>query len=331
MDSLTFLQGVTKGEPQPVYVLYGPEQFLKRQVLLALRTRILGPEDEAGLSRHDGDKATYAAIHDELQTLPFLSPRRLVVVDRADSFVTRERARLEKYVAAPSAVGVLVLDVQSWAATTRLAKLLADKGAIECKTPSMQQLPKWCLEWCAAQHGKPLTAAAARLLVDLVGPDMGLLDQEMAKLAVYAGTASRIDSPDVDQLVGQNRVEKTWEIFDMIGAGQTGEALTRLNRLLEQGEDPIRLLGAFSMQLRRLAQVARLNGQGVGLEAALEQAGVPVWGRKGMIQQLRHLGHRRLDQVYDWLVETDLAMKTTDHLPPPTLLERLVVQLARGR
>jgi DNA polymerase-3 subunit delta len=339
MDSLTFLQGAAKAKPRPIYVLHGDEHFLKRRVVAALRTLILGPDDDGfGLSNRDGEKASWAEIHDELETLPFLSSRRLVVIERADvvidraePFVTRERPRLEKYFAEPSKTGVLVLDMRSWPANTKLAKLLPDPAVIVCKTPAAHKLPEWCVSWCAAQHGKPLSAPAARLLVDLVGGDMGLLDQEMAKLAIYAGSNSRIDTADVDQLVGQNRMENTWKIFDLIGTGQTGAALTLLDRLLDKGEEPLRLLGAFSMQLRRLAQAARLHSQGESVPDALEHAGVPPFGRKSAEQQLRHLGRRRLDLIYDWLLETDLGLKGSSHLPPRTLLERLVVQLARKR
>ena len=332
MDSLTFLQGAAKAKPRPIYVLHGDEHFLKRRVLAALRSLVLGPDDDGfGLTTRDGDKANWAEIHDELETLPFLSSRRLVILDRADPFVTRERPRLEKYFAEPSKTGVLVLDVQSWPANTKLAKLLPEAATIVCKAPDARKLPEWCVEWCAAQHGKPLAVPAARMLVDLVGADMGLLDQEMAKLAIYAGSNSRIDAADVDQLVGQSRAENTWKIFDLIGAGQAGAALTLLDRLFDQGEEPLRLLGAFSMQLRRLAQVARLHSQGQSLSDALEQAGVPPFGRRSAEQQVRHLGRRRLDQIYDWLLETDLGLKGSSQLPPRTLLEKLVVQLARGR
>ncbi len=332
MDSLTFLEGAAKAKPRPIYVLHGDEHFLKRRVLAALCTMVLGPEDDGfGFSNRDGDKVNWAEIRDELETLPFLSARRLVVIDRAEPFVTRERPRLEKYFAEPSQTGVLVLEVQSWPSNTKLAKLLPEPATIVCKAPDSRKLPEWCAEWCAAQHGKPLAGSAARMLVDLVGADMGLLDQEMAKLAIYAGSNSRIDAADVDQLVGQSRAENTWKIFDLIGAGQIGEALTLLDRLLDQGDEPLRLLGAFSMQLRRLAQAARLTGQGQSLLDALEQAGVPPFGRKNAEQQLRHLGRRRLDRLYDWLLETDLGLKGSSQLPPRTLLERLVVQLARGR
>jgi DNA polymerase-3 subunit delta len=337
MDSLTFLDKVGKARVQPVYAVHGEEAFLRRRVLLALRALVLGADEGGfGLALHAGDKAAYADVHDDLQTLPFLSPRRLVVVENADPFVTRERPKLEKYVAehaaektAPS--GVLVLELLSLPATTRLAKLLGESMAVACKTPPVQRLPEWCVGWCAEQNGKTLAVPAARLLVDLVGPDMGLLDQELAKLAAYAGGASRIEAADVDRLVGSSRAENTWKIFDLIGTGQAGAALTLLNRLLDQGEDPLRLLGAFGWQLRRLAQAARLHAQGVPLGDALEQAGVHAHRRREAEQQMRHLGRRRLDSLYDWLLQTDFGLKGASPLPPRTQLERLVVQLARGR
>jgi DNA polymerase-3 subunit delta len=330
MDSRTFLQRAARAKPEPVYVVHGDEHFLKRHVLAALSKVVLGSDtSDFGLATFSGDKATFAAVYGELTTLPFLGSRRLVVVEGADPFVTRERPKLEKYVGEPAVTGVLVLEVQSWPATTRLAKMLPDGACISCKAPTGKQLPDWCVAWCAQGHGKQLAAAAATLLVDLVGGDMGLLDQELAKLSVYAGAAERIEVADVDRLVGNSRAENTWKVFDLIGAGQTAAALTLLDRLLTQGEDPMRLLGAFSMQLRRLAQAARLFAQKAALSDALEQAGVPPFARRGAEQQLRHLGRRRLDRVFDWLVQTDLGMKGSSQLPPRTLLERLIVQLAR--
>ena len=330
MDSLVFLQEPDKHKLQPVYVLHGDEEFLKRQVLAALRAVVLESADNTfGLSNYPGDKATFAEVHDELQTLPFAGPRRLVVVDNSDPFVTKFRPLLEKYVAAPAANGVLVLDVKTWPATTRLAKMVPNDSTIVCKAPPAYKLSEWCVGWSASQYGKQLAVAAARLLVDLVGAEMGQLDQELKKLAIYVGTAKRIDNADVDKLVGSSRAENMWKIFDAIGSGQSGQALDILERLLDQGEEPIRILGAFSMQLRRLAQVARLSQQGKPLSLAMDQAGVPPFALKGTEQQLRHLGRRRLDQLYDWLIETDLGLKGSSQLPPRTLLERLVIQLAR--
>jgi DNA polymerase-3 subunit delta len=338
MECLTFLDRGDKLKPQPVYVLHGDEPFLKRQAQLRLRKLLLGPdEDGLGVCSFDGDKAAWPAVVEELQTLPFLVPRRLVVVEGADPFVSRERARLEKYfaevAARPQVKGTLVLDVNTWQATTKLAKATPDAWTITCKAPASHNLPQWCVAWCQDEHGKHMTAQAARLLVDLVGPEMGLLDMEMQKLAAYVGEGKSIGNHDVDALVGRSRLENTWRIFDLIGGGRSGEALGFLERLFDQGEEPMKLLGAFSLQLRRLAQTARLSAQGVSLHEALTRAGVPNFpaARQGAEQQMRHLGRRRLDQLYDWLLAADSGLKGGSQLPPRVVLERLVVRLARAK
>jgi DNA polymerase-3 subunit delta len=329
MDSLAFLQRTPAGPPQPIYVLHGDEDFLKRQVLAAVRQRLLGDDpDSMGFSTLAGETATFAGVHDDLETLPFLSARRLVVVEQADPFVTKYRAALEGYLAKPAAHGTLVLEVKFWPATTRLYKLVDPNAAIACKAPSADKLSAWSVQWASRQHGKALTPEAASMLVDLVGQHLGMLDQELAKLAAYVGDAKQIDVEAVDCVVGHSREEQIFKIFSAIGANQPGEALAILGRVFDQGDDPLRILGAFSWQLRQLAQAARLSAMGQPLNAALQQAGVKPFALKGAEQQLRQLGRERANRLYDWLLEADLGLKGSSQLAPRTILERLVVRLA---
>ncbi len=337
MDSRAFLEKATNSpgslakKLQSVYVLYNDEDFLKRQVVAALRKLVFEANDnEFGLSTHAGDKADFAAVRDELETVPFLSPRRMVVVENADPFVTRYRAALEKYLNQPPAFGILVLDVKSWPSNTKLYKMVDSAGAISCKAPPAYKLPDWCMAWARSHHGKELPLAAARLLVDLVGPEMGILDQELIKLAIYVDTAPKIQSADVDKLVGSGRVQKTFKIFDAIGAGRPGEALIILDRLFDQGEDALAILAALGWQLRRLAKVAGLSRQGIPLYAAMERAGVQAFAQQGIERQLQYLGREGAGRLYDWLLDADVGLKGGSQLPERTLLERLVVQLARG-
>src|SRR5262249_44143061 len=152
--------------------------------------------------------------------------------------------------------------------------LLDGPASISCKALTGPKLAEWCRRWASSHHGKTITPATAGLLVDLVGAEMGLLDQELAKLAVYVGDAAKIEAEDVDRLVGNNRAENTWLIFDLIGQANGPGALALLDRLLGQGEKPIALLGAFGWQLRKLAQGARLAGQGVPVAQALSRVGL---------------------------------------------------------
>lgn len=329
MDVLAFLSK-PPAHPGPLYVLHGDETFLKRQALKTIRLKALGPDaDEQGVSTYPGDKVTFAEVFDELDTVPFFYPRRLVVIENADPFVTRCRSDLEKKVGALPKTGTLVLDVKTWAANTRLAKLVENSATLVCKAPPSYKLPQWCGDWAAAQYKKQLPAPAAALLVDLVGTEMGQLDQELLKLSVYVGDKAKIETADVDRLVGNSRAENTWKIFDAIAAGNVPEAMIILHRLFDQGEEPLRILGAFSMQLRRLAQAARLTAEGKSLAAALEQVGVPPFGVKSAEQQMRHLGRRRLAKLYDWLLEMNLDLRGGSPLPERTLFERFLLKLAR--
>jgi DNA polymerase III subunit delta len=330
MDSLDFLEQAGRGKPQAVYVIPGDEDFLKRQVIAALRKWLLGEGDtEFAFSALPGDRASWSAVRSELETLPFLSERRLIVIDQADPFVTQHRAELEKYLAAPARTGVLALEVKTWPANTRLAKLVNSDATIICKTPPANRLPEWCARWCEAQYGSTIAAPAAQLLVEFIGQEMGLLDQELAKLSTYVGVGKKIDSAAVDRLVGNSREQEVWGIFDAIAAGNSGAALAILDRLFEQANNPHALLGAFSYTLRQLAKASRLSALGRPLGAALTEAGVPPFKQRIAEQQMRYLGRRRLGRLFDDLLEIDMGFKGSSQLTERTQLERLVVRLAQ--
>src|SRR5579859_4403936 len=146
MDAQKFIDALPKSKPRPVYVLFGDEDFLKRIARAALEPLLLEEADPAfALSSYSGDTADWSTIRSELATLPFLSPRRVVVIEQADKFVTEHRSDLEKYVAAPSN-GVLILDVRTWASNTKLAKAVPDAATVACKSLPPGQLPRWCVQ-----------------------------------------------------------------------------------------------------------------------------------------------------------------------------------------
>lgn len=332
MDALQFLGKSAKVKRQPVYALSGDEDFLKRLVREAIIASILGEVDPSFcVSSFPGDKLDISTVRNDLDTIPFLSPVRIVVVEQADTFVTAHREALERYLQKPSSVGVLILDVKTFPETTKLAKALPDTAKLVCKSPPPYKLPDWCRDWCTTRHGKTLTPDAAEMLVELVGPQMGLLDQELGKLAVAAGTKPTIDAADVDALVGRSRGANVFHILDAIGAGNAAGAIKLLEDLFADGEDAFAILGPLTSQLRKLAAVNRQVASGQPLGPAMDAAGVPKWpqARQSTEKQLRHLGRRRLDKLTDWLTEIHMGIRGDNPLSPRLQVERLVVRLAR--
>jgi DNA polymerase-3 subunit delta len=334
MDALPFLSAASP-KRQSVYALAGDEDFLKRLARERIIALTLGDADpEFAVSVFAGEKLDFSTVRNELDTRPFLAPYRVVVVENADPFVTEHRHALEQYAAKPSPVGVLVLDVKTFPETTKLAKALPDAAKIACKAPPPYKLAPWCVEWAKTQYKKKLAPDAAELLVELVGSGMGLLDQELAKLAVAVGAKPAIAAEDVEKFVGRSKAADVFRILDAVGDGKPGEALSILEDLFAEGEDPMAILGPLTAQLRKLAMVWRLHGrEKQALGPAMDAAGVPRWpkARESTERQLKHLGGRRLEKLIEWLAEVNLGLKGGNALPERVQVERLVVMLARPR
>jgi DNA polymerase-3 subunit delta len=200
---------------------------------------------------------------------------------------------------------VLVLEVKTFPETTKLAKALPDAAKVSCKAPAAYKLPAWCVEWAKSHHKKKLASDAAELLVELVGSGMGLLDQELGKLASAVGANPAVTAEDVQRYVGRSKAADVFRIMDAVGDGKPGEALSILEDLFAEGEDPMAVLGPLTAQLRKLAAVGRLTAEGLPLGEAMNVAKVPGWdkARISFERQLKHLGRRRLEKLTEWLTD----------------------------
>ncbi len=336
LHAVDYLAQPQKYPAQPVCVVFGDDAFLRRQSLLKLRGAALeGDEADFSLTVFDGTKAELRDVLDELATVAMFGGKRLIVVEDAEDFISRHRAALEDYIARPSRSGVLALETASWPSNTRLFKAVAAAGlAIDCNVPPAAQLARWLGGWCKQAHGVELPLAAAEMIVETIGPELGLIDQELAKLAPMAGSEGKITPEMVGRMVGGWRAKTTWEMLDAALDGQTAAAMLQLDRLLVSGENPIGLLAQVSASLRRLAAATRLilqaeaAGRRIALRQALEEAGIRAFVLQKAERQLRRLGRQRGGQLYQWLLEADLDLKGDSTIPPRHILERLVLRLA---
>ena len=338
--ALDYLAKPEKHDATPVCVVFGDEAFLKRAAIQALVTAALGNDDESdlSLSRVSGDVAELRDVRDELATVAmFGGNRRVVLVESADPFVTRFRGELEDYAAQPISTGVLLLEVNTWPKNTRLYKALERSGLqIDCKQPTEARLLRWLDERAKREHRAQLEPAAAETLLEMIGPEMGLLDQELAKSALAAGPDTPITAEMVRQMSGSWRAQTTWVMLDLALDGKTAEALRELQRLLASGEHPIAILAQIGASLRRFAaatrrfQEAEQSGRRASLRGALEAAGCKPFVLAKSEAQLRRLGRRRGGRLYRWLLEADLAMKGISSSPDRArlVLEQLIVRVS---
>lgn len=350
-NTITALQFLTSpGEHRlgPICAVVGDDAFLRHEVRLSLaRSLGSGDEPELAVQTCDGRSARWRDIVDLLSERSLFGDScRTVIVEDADALVKEYREKIEAYVEEPVRDALLVLEVSTWPANTRLAKAVAQCGVtIRCQVPPkgrertefVKQLKDWLMHVAQQQFEVDLQRPAVDLLLDLLPTEVGILYQEVAKLSLLVDGQQGITADLVREHVGGWRTRKTWDMIDAAAEGRAADALAQLDRLLSAGEEPHALLPQMASTFRRFAAAARAYEQAeqrrqpMSLRAALEQSGVLPFKLAAAETQLRQIGRPRARQLYRWLLAADLALKghnsTKDRARRE--LETLVVRLSR--
>jgi DNA polymerase-3 subunit delta len=333
MNALQWLREPGEQPVRPVCVIHGDDPYLIRESVNKVASRLFPAEEsDAAVTRFPGGSTPLSSVLDELHTLPFFSSRRMVIVEDADTFVTKYRRELEAYVQKPSASATLVVQVKQFPTSTTLYSLVDQNGlVITCTTPRDSELATWLVHLARTRFDARLDPESARLVVDLVGPEAGVLATEVEKLAVYAGESRKIEHDDVVKLVGAGRVETIWKTLDAATLGQAKAALEDLDTLLSSGEYPVPVLAAMSVNLLKIHHAGRLRATRVEHEEACRAAGLPSFAFEKTRKQHAHLGPRRVDQLPEMLLKADLDLKGGSMLDARIVLEMLLVRLAAPR
>lgn len=326
-------------EAKPIYVIMGEDVFLRAESIMAIERLVFADDpDKMGLTKKSGDSANLADVMDELATQSFFSPKRMIVLDPADAFITKHRGELEKYAAKPCLGSVLVLATKLFPSNTNLFKVV-DKSkpgglVIDARPPKPAEMVGW-VQGRAALHDTKIERDAAVLLTELIGPEPGLLDQEIEKLAVatHDGKKSHIRREDVARYVHSGQADSIWAVIEKAATGNAAEALADLDALLSSGENAVGLLAAMAVSLRKLHHAGLLRQRKMPADAAFHEAGFPAWPKAieaGMAQH-KHLGPRRVTDLPNMLAQADLELKGWSELKPQAVMERLMVRLALPR
>lgn len=305
--------------------------------------------DQGDMTQFDGDAVKWTDLRDDLATASLFDfgEKRTIIVRTADKFVSDHRSDLEAFTANPSSASRLILELESLTSTTRLYKAIDKDHLLVVCTATVDKKTgvtaagrrQFLTNYVAGRHQTKITAGAADLLIDLLGEEIGMLDTEIAKLALYRDPGATIDEALVGEVVSGWQGQTVWQITDAIASGDAAEALRQLDKLMSGGQRPIALLPQIAFSLRRLGMATAVvlhreaNEKPIQLDDALSATGMrwpaELQRAKG---HLKGLGRERGKQLLEWLLDADLRLKGT-HSPDGRdrfLLEQFVVKLAKG-
>ena len=347
-----FLAG--KASDFSIAVISGEETWFREAALAHFLSAL--PEGTE-VERRDATSDTGidpAAFFDDLRMASLFGGERVIVLLRADKFLSEHGDAFARFMQAGGLVQRLVLDGESLIpkggksapAKGPLKSLPASVPMVSCdalfdapfggRGPAWQSpLTRWVVAR-ASQRGKRISMEDAYLLHRLVGNNLAELDSELDKLGLRLGKRNDIRAEDIEAGCGAGRLVPLYDLADAVVERNVRLALESSRILFERGlaessgrvsRDAlgiaVALVAAVAGRLRTLGRMGELMAAGQSPDEAAAAVEPRPFLRDKVRQQHTALGGG-LRRMHQGLVQLDADLKSGGG-EPRALFEAFVV------
>lgn len=313
---------------EPLYLLVGPERYLRGLAAQEITEVALG----ATLIR-EFNEASFSLLTDSVQSaiaaaeqLPMMSERRVVRVRDFARLRDADEEVLIAYLGNPSPSTVMIFTADDLDKRKKSTKALLDACTVVDFSPLKDSEAKaWAKSYLKSLKS-PVDDQVLNEIINLVGTDVQTLANELDKLASAALDTGPITIELVDELIGRTRELSNFELGDHLLANNRKRALETLHRLLDDGAEPLMLIGLIAGNYHRLALGKHLLTRG-GREEVFRNIAMPPFKRDGYISTLQRCDPKKIARGIQLTAAADLAIKTSQ-ATPRLQLEMLVCELA---
>lgn len=331
-------------EIAPVYVLFGAETHL-RDIAAKTITDLAFAEGDL----RDFNETTFSLNTDgnlqqalsAAEQLPMMASRRVIRITDVkisasgirDTITEDHEPLLTGYLANPSEHSVVIFIADELNGVRKMGKYLRDKTtAVDFAILNDEQLTHMARE-TIEKAGAEIDAHALRYLISLVGQDVRRLTNEISKLVTAALPGKTITSALIESLVPNSREISNFDLTDHLVAGRKSQALSVLKKILDDGGEPLPLLGLISYNYRRLLMAKDLMERGADRREVANVVKLRYNDQEPFLAAARRASLTRLTRAIQLLAKTDLAIKTSTGGSGPAgarmQIEMLVCQLAQ--
>lgn len=326
--SRTELDRSLREEVRPLYLLLGPETYLRQVAAqtitdIALSSTFLREFSESSFSLlSDPVKSAIIAAEEK----PMIG-RRVVRIRNFGKLREADEDILIHYLTNPMPTTVMIFSADELDKRKKSSKVLLEVCTV-VDFPLLKDAE--AKSWVKTRLKELKVSADDQVLSDLirlVGTDVQTLFNELDKLAsAAASTGDRITLDLVDELIGRSRELSNFDLADHLMAGNRKKALETLHRLLEDGAEPVMLVGLIAGNYHRLALGKHLMTRG-GREEVFRNISLPPFKRDSYISTLQRSSAEKIARGIQLTAAADLAIKTSQ-ATPRLQLELLVCELA---
>ncbi len=330
LESQQLYQSVEKALKEqsfsPIYFFYGEEPYLVQQAVQYLKVCALhGGAADFNFSSYYAADAEVSRIRDEIETLPMMAPRRVVVVKEIQDFTEKEWEALEPVLQNPVDSTVLLLVGGKIDKRKKFFKILLEQAhCVEFRKPFENQIPGWIRQICRA-HELDISDEALQLLHRLVGNQLLEIETEVKKLADFLDQRKNVSLEDVAQCVSKRREENVFSLAARIAEGDRVQALYQLADLLQDGQSEVGIVALVARHLRLLYVLKQGLELGLTGQKLAQFAQVPNYYLPEYVTQSKLWNYKKVESALLVLAETDKALKSSP-LSSHIWLENLILK-----
>jgi DNA polymerase-3 subunit delta len=299
---------IKQGTFKQVYLLYGKENYLKRQYTGRLKDALCG-SDEMNTHFYEGKDISVGEIIDLAETLPFLAERRVIFISGSGLFKSGGE-KMAEYLSSPNETTYFVFTEDEVDKRSKLFKAVQKNGyAAEFTVQDEATLKRWILGILKREDRK-ISENTLLLFLSKTGTDMENIYMELEKLVCYTIGRDVITPEDVETIC-TTRVSN--HIFDMINAiadKQTDRALSLYYDLLALDEEAMRILSLIARQFNTLLQVKEMRAKGFDNNAIGSAVSLHPFIAGKYVAQASKFKTSELKKAVELCVEADEAVKS---------------------
>lgn len=309
----------------PAYLLLSPEPLFLREAEKELLDAVMSSQGrEMNYLAVYGWEADATDALEFLQTMPFLSDRKLLVIREFHTF--GDWKELLGYLEDPNPFSCLLLTSSEVKRNDSSCKVISRHApVIERRRPYGAGLARWVVNRFAFL-GMEADEDIARTMIDIAGTGLMELTSEIEKVSLYAGDRKVIQQSDLKATV-PGGVENIFSLLDSVGERDSSRSLHLLRVLTDSGIRPEFILHMIARHYRQLLRGKVMVSGGMTPQAAAKKLGIRFAGlQKKFTKQLGMVQRSELERGIRELSRCDLKLKT-GRIPEDILLDDLLVQL----
>lgn len=234
-----------------ITTLTGSNHFLLKAQLQKQISEYLKVHGDMGLERYDGEDLDTATFLNNIQSMPFLVTKRLIIV-RELSANKALAEQIEHIIDnTPDSTDLILVE-------SRLDKRLSYYKTLKKKTDYQEfneldgsGLASW-LSREAKVRGGSLGSADAKLLVERIGTNQAMLSNELEKLLTYD---PNITKQSIELLTEPSPQSTVFQLLDAAFAGNFKRVLRLYQEQRQQKVEPQAIVALIAWQLHVLAVI----------------------------------------------------------------------------